>query len=313
MATGLRLFLSHSRVDQGFALKLAEDLRARGFTVWIDQEAIPTGTNWDVEIEKGVAQADVVLVILSPASVDSPRVRNEVALAEGERKPIFPILYQPCKVPMNLIRLQHVDFTTSYERGVERLVNDMSAGLFANANAAERVENGSEARPFLSVNNPPSVSSPSALEGRATRTGVLLACVVAIALVLAVVYGIPSKSGEPARPEPRDRVPQAIPRDDTSSTTTAASIWTPGRPHPKHAHVVAGLKEHQWLPEDGYAWLDSKGAGDFRVKWVPGVRHRQHPYVFTSRIEGRWSPASGYTWINPGDPSDLRVRPLSSP
>jgi hypothetical protein len=314
MATGLRLFISYSRVDQAFALKLAEDLRAHGFTVWIDQDAIPAGANWDVQIEKGVGQSDCVLVILSPASAESPRVRDEVVLAEDEGRAIFPILYQPCKVPFNLRRRQRVDFTTSYEKGLGRLVNDVSACPVAKVNAAEPVEDSPKARPFLSTSRPPSVRSPlSALRGRAARAGVMLVSAVLIAIVLAVVYSVPSNSDETGRQAPRDKVREVTPRDEVSSTTPATSRWTPGQHHPKHPHVVAGLKEDQWVPEDGYAWSDSKGAGDFRVKWVPGVRHRQHPYVITSQTEGRWSPAAGYTWVKPDDPNDLRVAPLPSP
>jgi hypothetical protein len=314
MATGLRLFISYSRVDQAFAVKLSEDLRGHGFTVWIDQDAIPAGANWDVQIEKGVGQSDCVLVILSPASADSPRVRDEVVLAEDEGKTIFPILYQPCKVPFNLRRRQRVDFTASYEKGIERLVADVSAFLAAQVNAANGVEDRPKPRPFISTSHRSSArSSSSVLKGRIVGAGVMMVGVVLMAIVLSVVYGVPSRSGEATGPEPRDSVRQAVPRDEASSTTTGASRWSPGQHHPKHPHVVAGLKENQWVPEEGYAWLDSRGAGDFRVKWMPGVRHRQHPYVFTSQTEGRWSPAPGYKWVNADDPNDLRVTPLSSP
>jgi hypothetical protein len=245
MATGLRLFISYSRVDQAFASKLAEDLRGHGLTVWIDQDAIPAGANWDVQIEKGVGQSDCVLVILSPASADSPRVRDEVVLAEEEGKTIFPILYQPCKVPLNLRRRQRVDFTTSYEKGIERLVADVSAYLVAKANGVEGIEDHPKPRPFISTSYPSSARSPSsALKGRVVSGGVMMVGVVLMAIVLAVVYGVygvPTRSRETTGPEPRDKVRQIVPRDEAASTPTEASRWTPGQHHSKHPHVVAGL------------------------------------------------------------------------
>jgi hypothetical protein len=273
MATPHRLFISYSRVDLAFALKLAKDLGARGFTVWIDEQAIPAGANWDVQVEEGIRKSDCVLAILSPASVDSQQVRDEVLLAMDEGKRIIPILYQPCEVPMKLRRLQRVDFTASYEQGLARLINEVSPS-----------------RPL------PVMPGPPARKGRAASLGVTLAGLVLMTIVYALVFGLPSRNDETGRQIP---------------PSASVSRWTPGQPHPTHPHVKAGLVANQWVPEDGYAWLDSRGAGDFRVKWMPGIRHRQHPYVYTSEAEGRWSPAPGYKFANPDDPNDLRVTPLS--
>ena len=50
-----KIFFSYSRADGSeFALRLAVDLKQKGFDVWIDQEDIRAGSEWDIEIEKAL-------------------------------------------------------------------------------------------------------------------------------------------------------------------------------------------------------------------------------------------------------------------
>jgi hypothetical protein len=45
-----RTFISYSRVNGTFAIKLATELKIAGYSVWLDQLDIPTGARWDDEI-----------------------------------------------------------------------------------------------------------------------------------------------------------------------------------------------------------------------------------------------------------------------
>ena len=64
-------FFSYCREDSEFALKLAEDLKAAGANVWIDQLDIEPGAEWDSAVEEALTNAPSLLVILSPVSVAS--------------------------------------------------------------------------------------------------------------------------------------------------------------------------------------------------------------------------------------------------
>ena len=65
-----KIFFSYSRVDgAGFSLRLAQDLKNAGFNVWIDQQDIRAGTEWDLEIEKALETCDCLLFIESERSV----------------------------------------------------------------------------------------------------------------------------------------------------------------------------------------------------------------------------------------------------
>jgi len=115
-------FFSYSREDSEFALRLAEDLKAAGAVVWIDQLDISPSEEWDIAVEEALIRSPRVLLILSPASVKSKSVRNEIAFALDEKKAIIPVLYQDCMVPLQLRRIQHIDFRSDYARGLKQLL-----------------------------------------------------------------------------------------------------------------------------------------------------------------------------------------------
>ena len=99
-------FFSYSREDSEFALRLAEDLKAAAASVWMDT----------------LNNCHRLLVILSPSSVSSTNVEDEVAFALEEHKTVLPVLYRECKVPFQLRPFQRVDFTADYDRGLKTLL-----------------------------------------------------------------------------------------------------------------------------------------------------------------------------------------------
>ncbi|HEY5729801.1 MAG TPA: toll/interleukin-1 receptor domain-containing protein [Anaerolineales bacterium] len=105
------IFISYSRTNRGFALELAKELKASGFLVWIDQLDIPTGARWDDEIEKALTECEIFLVILTPKSIASHNVKDEIGYAIDSNKRILPILLEQANVPFRLRRFQYVDFT----------------------------------------------------------------------------------------------------------------------------------------------------------------------------------------------------------
>src|SRR5512142_3024261 len=99
------IFFSYARQDSDFALKLGTQLRERGARLWLDQLDIAPGARWDDAIEKALANCSHVVAILSPASVDSNNVMDEVSYALEEGKQVIPVLYRECEIPFRLRRL----------------------------------------------------------------------------------------------------------------------------------------------------------------------------------------------------------------
>ena len=122
MSTGNQplTFISYSRADSEFALELANELRSSDFNIWLDQLDIPPGGRWDDEVERALRYCDIFMVILTPHSIDSNNVKDEIGYAIDSNKRILPVLLENAAVPFRLRRFQYVDFTgKSYEDGIE--------------------------------------------------------------------------------------------------------------------------------------------------------------------------------------------------
>lgn len=76
------VFISYNRADGRPALALADDLRARGLRVWIDQRSIPVTVPWMEEIEAGLRGAVLMVVVDSPQWRRSENCQAELRIAE---------------------------------------------------------------------------------------------------------------------------------------------------------------------------------------------------------------------------------------
>lgn len=120
-------FISYSREDSEFALRLAEDLKAAGAAVWLDQLDIIPGRRWARAVQDALNDCPRMLVILSPSSANSTNVEDEVSFGLDEGKTVIPVLYRECRIPFRLRPFQHVDFRSDYALGLKRLLKVLPA------------------------------------------------------------------------------------------------------------------------------------------------------------------------------------------
>lgn len=113
-------FLSYSRSDQKFALRFATDLRAREIAIWIDQLDIRPSEHWDRAIERAVRDCCGLVVILSPRSIESDNVMDEISYAIDRRKPVLPVMIERCPLPLRITRMQVIDATSDYDRALQQ-------------------------------------------------------------------------------------------------------------------------------------------------------------------------------------------------
>lgn len=118
-------FLSYSRQDQAFALRLADDLIAAGAPVWVDQYDIHPSQHWDHAVETAVRGCQGLIVVLSPRSAASPNVADEIAVALDTGKRVIPVLMEACSLPLRLARMQFIDATRSYETALAKCLAAM--------------------------------------------------------------------------------------------------------------------------------------------------------------------------------------------
>jgi riboflavin biosynthesis pyrimidine reductase len=86
------IFLSHSSRDSWLAAVLAERLRARGCSVWLDVMSLEGGQEVLRSIKEAIENADEAMVLVSPQSLRSQWVSVEIGMAEVLGKRITPIL-----------------------------------------------------------------------------------------------------------------------------------------------------------------------------------------------------------------------------
>jgi hypothetical protein len=113
-------FLSYSRGDQGYALRLAKDLRAQGIAMFVDQWDIRPSEHWDRAIERAVACCRGMVVIISPRAVASDNVMDEVSFAIDNRKSVLPVLIEKCVLPLRITRMHLIDATGAYDEALQQ-------------------------------------------------------------------------------------------------------------------------------------------------------------------------------------------------
>lgn len=85
-------FISYSRLDSDFVLRLAAGLQDNYGEVWLDQQSLMPASSWRQEIIEAITAADNFIAILSPNSLASPVCAQEVQLALDLKKRIIPIV-----------------------------------------------------------------------------------------------------------------------------------------------------------------------------------------------------------------------------
>lgn len=121
-------FLSYSRADQAVAMRFANDLRERDIAMWVDQLDIRPSEHWDRAIERAVHECSGLVVILSPRSVESDNVADEISYAIDQKKSVLPVMIERCRLPLRITRMQVIDATVSYDRALEQCVQVLGSG-----------------------------------------------------------------------------------------------------------------------------------------------------------------------------------------
>lgn len=105
----LRVFISYSRRDKPLVLPLLSRL-GEAHDLWVDWEDIPDGAVWEREINRGIAQSDVFLFLLTPNSAASEWCNKELKIASDWGKRIIPIVFgePPSNTPELCRKLQYL-------------------------------------------------------------------------------------------------------------------------------------------------------------------------------------------------------------
>lgn len=129
----LRVFLCHSSGDKPAVRELCQKLNAKGWIdVWLDEEKLLPGQDWEFEIEKALDNSDAVIVSLSRSSITKEgyvqkelRFVIDIALEKPEGAIfILPVRLEECEPPRKLRTYQYADYfpVEQRERAFQRLL-----------------------------------------------------------------------------------------------------------------------------------------------------------------------------------------------
>lgn len=155
----MRVFISYSRADRDFALRLQASLQARGIDAWVDLRRLEGGQEFDRKIEEAINRCSGVLVVLSPDSVASQWVRSEIVFAQRRRKTVIPLMLRETDVPITLATIEYLPFTSDYEEGLKELLI-----------ALYRIDVDTPPAESVAPENLPEPASPTAVEDAALST-----------------------------------------------------------------------------------------------------------------------------------------------
>lgn len=121
----MQVFLSYTEKERKWAKKIAADLRASGLTLWDPEEEISAGDNWALRIGNALERADAMVVLISPDSMASERVRRELDYALSSPRfqgHLIPVqVKRTANLPWILKKFQFIDATRN-SRGVGKRI-----------------------------------------------------------------------------------------------------------------------------------------------------------------------------------------------
>jgi hypothetical protein len=93
--------------------------------MWVDQLDIRPSEHWDRAIERALRECRGMVVILSPRSVASDNVADEISYAIDSGKSVLPVMIEKCVLPLRIVRMHVIDATHGYERALQQCLEEM--------------------------------------------------------------------------------------------------------------------------------------------------------------------------------------------
>ena len=119
-----QVFLAHAEEDAAVMGKVRQSLHREGVTVWTSQTDIQTGEDFLQAIGRGIEEADNLVYLLSPNSLQSEYCQYELDYALSLNKRVIPMLVQAtdtAQVPPELRDMQYIDLTDNVVEADYRL------------------------------------------------------------------------------------------------------------------------------------------------------------------------------------------------
>lgn len=120
------IFISYAHKDSQKVLPILDVLNERGFRIWYDA-GIEAGTEWPAYIEEHLNNASVVLVFMTPNTIESRNCRNEINFALELNKEVLVIYLEdtPLLKGMRLQLNSTQSLFRSHHRSDETFIHEL--------------------------------------------------------------------------------------------------------------------------------------------------------------------------------------------
>jgi len=125
----LKVFLCYAKEDIKKVRNLYRKLSKDNIELWLDENELEPGDEWQLSIEKAIEESSIVIVCLSNKSINKTGYVNKeikICLDKADKMPegkifIIPVRFEDCKVPERLIKWQYADYPLQYEKLIKTL------------------------------------------------------------------------------------------------------------------------------------------------------------------------------------------------
>ncbi len=118
-----RVFISYARDDVEAARELADCISEAGHDVWWDRH-LHGGSRFASEIDRALKNAEAVIVLWSPTSIDSAWVQDEAAEGRDSGR-LVPVSLKSVKPPLGFRQFQTIDVGSWDGKGAPDAINDL--------------------------------------------------------------------------------------------------------------------------------------------------------------------------------------------
>ena len=98
---GPSIFVSYAHADKVIVFEAIRQLHSKGANIWYD-EGIQAAGEWIEEIAHAIKDSVLFLVFISPQSIDSRYVRQEIGYASSLNKEILTVFVEDTSLPAGL-------------------------------------------------------------------------------------------------------------------------------------------------------------------------------------------------------------------
>ncbi|MCA9931516.1 MAG: SUMF1/EgtB/PvdO family nonheme iron enzyme, partial [Anaerolineales bacterium] len=127
-----QIFISHVHQDAAFAERLAADLQAHGWDIWMAPDSIQPGEKWVEAINRGLEESGVFVLVVTENAINSRWVVSETNVAIGmehrEELRLFMLAKESVNAPPLWQAYQHIAMHSNYDRGFNQLLRALDPG-----------------------------------------------------------------------------------------------------------------------------------------------------------------------------------------